>query len=52
MHAKELSVDRKMEPYEYFRAALYQDRVAMCKNDILFEELVMLEVSRVERDHH
>ena len=41
--AKELSVDRNMEPYEYFRHALYQDRVAMCHNDILLEELVMLE---------
>lgn len=41
--AKEISVDRKMEQYEYLRSAIYEDRVAFCPSDILLEEMIMLE---------
>ena len=43
VYAVEISVDRTMEQYEYFRASLYEDRVAFCQSEILMTELVMLE---------
>lgn len=51
--AKEVSVDRKMEAYEYFRSAIYEDRVALCESDLLLEEIVMLEhnVEKEKVDH-
>jgi hypothetical protein len=43
VYAVEISMDRNTEKYEYLRSAIYEDRVSFARNDILFEELIMLE---------
>jgi hypothetical protein len=48
VYAVEISVDRKMEQYEYFRSSVYEDRVAFCPSDILMEEMIMLEYDSVK----
>ncbi len=46
--ATEISVDRKMEQYEYLRSAIYEGRVALCPSDTLMEEMIMLEYDSVK----
>jgi len=48
VYAVEISMDRKMEQYEYFRSAIYEDRVAFCASDMLMDELIMLEYDSVK----
>lgn len=40
---KLISVDRKVEPYQDLKRVLYQDRIAICENDLLATELSNLE---------
>lgn len=51
--SREISMDTKMEPYEYLRRALYEDRIAMVEHELCRTELSRLELHVIKEkiDH-